>query len=491
MQKITLDIQHSKAKHAPRIPLRIPPKEAKKKDSLIPKSSKPGKNRKRFLFAFLGLLLIGAGVIGYFAYRGNKALNFMGINTNPSTTITNIIKQKDPELKKDDQNRTNALIVGIDTRPTDRGLQNTDTIMVASFNHTTNDTILISIPRDILVGYPDNPYYFTKINAIYNYCERQNSGTGLECLSQTAGSITGLTIQYYVMVDIAGMVEIIDILGGIDVDVERAFTDYMFPTVQNTYEVIHFDEGLQHMDGETAMKYARSRHAQSIEGSDYSRARRQQKVVVAAIDKALTQETLQNPLSIIEIIEELGKSITISEITTEDIRAGLILAEKIQDDQVYNVVLDPTLANWQLIGENPAGPKAGLGVWDSVTEYLTILYAHPALYTSDKDVYVYNAGLGYNETYQEYIRITEAFPYLSIVFGGNSAIQTLTGTHVYNFDTELSIPVLNEYADFFQTEWTSTLPEGLTNVYHENIAILCGAPVPETVPNATETPVTE
>jgi LCP family protein required for cell wall assembly len=497
MKEITLDLQHSTSKPTPprlfkSLSSSKPKESAAEKDvTVIDRKGKKKSKPRLILRIVLAIFLVGIVAAGYFGYRSNRALNFMGINTNPSATIANVIKQKDPELKKDDQNRTNLLIVGIDTRPNNPGLQNTDTIMMASFNHTTNDTILVSIPRDILVGYPDNPYYFTKINAIYNYCERSNTGTGMQCLADTVQSLTGLTTQYWVLVDVTGMISIIDELGGVDVDVERAFTDYMFPTPDNLYETIHFDAGLQHMDGETAMKYARSRHAQSVEGSDYARARRQQKVVAAAKEKAFTLDTLKNPLTIVEMLEELGKSITISDISTEDIRAAIALSDKIEDKNTYNVVLDPMLGNWQLISENPAGPKLGLGDWSAVNTYLNTLYQHPALYTIDKDVYVYNAGLGYDETYQEYLRITEAFPYLSIIFGGNSSVQTLTGTHVYNFEAEPAAIVLDEYATFFGSEWTSTLPEGLTSINGEQIAILFGAPEPTATTDAEEPATTE
>lgn len=501
MKEITIDINKNpvrKTKHSFwRLPSRTkitksPTSNSNIKPDIISikkKHKSPGKWALRIL---LILLFAGTAVAGYLGYRSNKALNFMGIDTNPSTTIANVIKQKNPELKKDEQDRTNMLIVGVDTRPSDPGLQNTDTIMIASYNHTTNNLILISIPRDILAAYPDNQYYFTKINAIYNYCERYNAGTGMECLSDTVKTITGLTIHYSVMVDIAGMVAIIDKLEGIDVDVERSFTDYMFPSAQNTYEIIHFDAGLQHMDGETAMKYSRSRHAQSIEGSDYARARRQQKVVMAAKDKALTMDTLKNPLTVVEILEELGSSITISEIMTEDIRAAIALSKKSEDMNVYNVVLDPALGNWQLISDNPAGPRAGLGDWSAVTTYLTMLYEHPSLYTTEKEVYVYNAGLGYNEAYQEYLRISESYPYLPIIFGGNSPIQTLTGTHVYNFDDDPVTSVLEEYSTFLGCDWSGTLPEGLSSLYGENIAILLGTSEPQVIKETEDpTPVTE
>jgi polyisoprenyl-teichoic acid--peptidoglycan teichoic acid transferase len=448
----------------------------KKNRSTVTEQIKKKRRRIAIGLFILGLALVG----GYLFYRANYTLNIMGINTNPSGTLGNWILQKDPELKKDENNRTNALIVGIDTRPSNPGLQNTDTIIIASYDHTTNEGIMLSLPRDLWVEYPDNPGYFTKINGIYNYCEHQEEGTGLECLVSVTENITKLDMHYHGMVDIYGLVNVIDILDGVDVEVERAFTDYMFPSNMDTWEVVSFEEGLQHMDGETAMKYARSRHAQGPEGSDFSRARRQQRLIMAIKDKFLSTETLQNPLTIFEIAEELGDSITLSDISTEDVRAALALGEKADSSSIFTFVLDPTAGNWTLITEDPSAayvlfPKAGEGNWTQVQDYIGEILENPGLYSEKSTIYVYNGGYGYNETYERYLELAGSYPYLPITFAGNTAVQTYTGNTVFNFNDKPHLAALNEMAGYFETDWESDIPEGLVNVYGEDIMIVLGA----------------
>lgn len=433
------------------------------------------KKKKQIALILISLVLIVGSVL---FYRANYILNVMGINTNPTSTLGNWLMQKKPELKKDENNRTNALIVGIDTRPNDPGLQNTDTIIIASYNHTTNEGIMLSLPRDLWVEYPDSPGYFTKINGIYNYCENQESGTGLECLVSVTEDITQLDIHYYGMMDIYGLVNAVDILGGVDVDVEQAFTDYMFPSNTNTWEVVSFEEGTQYMDGETAMKYARSRHAQGPEGSDFARARRQQRLIMAIKDKFLSTETLQNPLAVFEIAEELGESITLSDISTEDVRAALALGEK-AESSIYTFVLDPMAGNGTLITEDPSAayvlfPKAGEGNWTEIQGYLEKILEKPGLYSEKTTICVYNGGYGYNETYEKYLELAESYPYHSITFAGNTTLQTYTGTRILNFNDKPHLATLNELANYFNADWKNDIPEGLVNIYNEDIMIVLG-----------------
>jgi len=450
--------------------------------------------KKKTILIILGTMLVLLGACGCILYRANHLLGIMGFNTNPASTIGNLFSQKDPELKKDSQNRTNILLAGIDTRPNNQGLQNTDTIIIASYNHSSNEMIMISIPRDMWAEYPDMPGYFTKINGIYNYCENEKEGTGLECLVKTTETITELDIQYYAMIDVRALVEIVDTIGGIDIDVERSF-NYSFPTDQNTWEPGYFEAGMQHMDGETAMKYARSRYSQSAEGSDFARARRQQKLLLAAKDKILSLDTFKTPLTVIEIIEQLGKGITVSDISTEDIRAAMNLRDNADTLKSYSVVLNPMAGNWELITEDSSTaayvlvPKAGSGNWTNVHEYLEHLYDDPELYTENKKVVVYDCGLGYNEAYTQYLKLIKDMPYLNIVFGGTSAYQQ-TGNLVVSFDDEAPAASLKAYASYIEGKQAFTPPEGLLNSYAEDISIIFGAlePAADTaVPTETDT----
>lgn len=113
-----------------------------------------------------------------------------------------------------------------------------------------------------------------------------------------------------------------DTLGGVDVMVERSFTDdsYPIPGRENDtcggdpktlcrWEILHFDQGPNHFDGATALKFARSRHSRSVEGTDIARAARQQKIIIAVKQKLFSPQVLLNPQKIRELLEIVNSSI--------------------------------------------------------------------------------------------------------------------------------------------------------------------------------------
>jgi LCP family protein required for cell wall assembly len=487
---------------------------AKKKQSKI----------KKVIIGIIGLVIVGALSFGGFSvYKTFSALEESGVNINPKDTIIRTVTKKKPELIKDENSLTSVLAVGIDTRASNPGLQNTDSIIILTLNHKTNEVTMLSLPRDTWVQNPLNPNNYTKINSVYNICESYKEGSGMKCLQETAERITNLDIQYYGMIDIAGFVKTVDTIGGIEVDVENSFTDYMFPTPQNTYETISFQSGKQHMDGETAMKFARSRHAQSVEGSDFARARRQQKVIIAAKQKLLSTETLLDPKKILQLMDDLSNSIKVAKITTkeehdttaedlqsitnpdektiaitdEDVQAGLNQLQKIDRGSIYSMVLDPTAGNWSLVAEDPSSayilvPKAGVGNWSAVHNFVQSYINNPALHGEKAKVYVYNGGLGYTAANQEVIALTQKYPYLNITYGGNLAVQTYTGTQIYTFSPEKKFSTLNVLKDYFETEWSDEIPQGIANLYGEDIVVILGAPEAEPAPtNPTQTENTE
>lgn len=144
----------------------------------------------------------------------------------------------------------------------------TDTIMVAAINPSLKTVSLISIPRDLYID-------GRKINEIYR-------NFGADTLKVYLHDITGLTISDYVRVDLAGFRQVVDLLGGIDLNVEKDIEDKNYPTGDGNVETFSLSSGWQHLDGATALKYARTRHGDS----DFERAKRQQKVIEATLTKA-------------------------------------------------------------------------------------------------------------------------------------------------------------------------------------------------------------
>lgn len=203
--------------------------------------------------------------------------------------------------------RTNVLLIAVDSRedidPRCEGAVDgggpglTDTIILASLGMKEKDIVLISIPRDLWV---DTVSYEGKINGAYSFGEGGVAGADL--LSRVVGGVTGVPVHYYAVVDFQGFEKAIDVLGGVEVDVERPFDDYKYPVrgeecaekEEDKWEHIHFDAGLQSMDGDRALKFVRSRHSQGPEGSDFARSRRQQKVLLAVKRKFFSLSTFSN-----------------------------------------------------------------------------------------------------------------------------------------------------------------------------------------------------
>jgi len=201
--------------------------------------------------------------------------------------------------------KVNLLLLG-ESGPGREGATLTDTMIFASVSK--KGIILLSIPRDIWY----QPLQ-TKINSLNFY-------GGLPLVKRVVEEILGQKIDMVFLVDFDSFVEFIDVLGGIDIYVERAFDDFKYPipgkendlcngdkSFSCRYEHIHFDSGWQHMDGETTLKFVRSRQAEGEEGTDFARSLRQQKVIEAVKSKIFSFSFLldyQKISSILKIFRE-------------------------------------------------------------------------------------------------------------------------------------------------------------------------------------------
>lgn len=198
--------------------------------------------------------------------------------------------------------KTNILLLGIGGGTHD-GPNLTDSITVISYDRSSNTVRSLGIPRDIW-----SDALQEKINAAYAIGESIDEGRGLPLAAAETSSLTGVPIHYTVVVAFDGFKKIIDYVGGIDVDVQTGFTDREFPIqgrendlcggddpdYKCRYETISFDKGVQHMDGATALKFVRSRHAEGDQGSDFARSARQQQVMSALRAHILAPDFLRD-----------------------------------------------------------------------------------------------------------------------------------------------------------------------------------------------------
>jgi LCP family protein required for cell wall assembly len=143
-----------------------------------------------------------------------------------------------------------------------------------------------------------------KINEVHSIGEDNGAtGGGPGLLKEEVSNILGVPIHYFVRVDFNGFRQLVDAIGGVDINVTEPLYDPYYPAGESTgYTVLNIKPGQQHMDGETALRYARSRETTS----DFDRSRRQQEVMVAVRDKALSANVLTNPGKLSGLVEVLG-----------------------------------------------------------------------------------------------------------------------------------------------------------------------------------------
>lgn len=241
--------------------------------------------------------------------------------------------------------RTNILILGKGGKGHEAP-DLTDTIIFASVNNLKPSVTLISLTRDIWI-----PELRAKLNSTYYWGNQRQKGGGLILAKATVEKIVGTHVHYVVVVDFSGFKNIIDTLGGIEVEVERTFTDekYPIPGRENDdcggndleflcrYETIEFRAGKHLMDGETALKFARSRNAEGDEGTDFARAKRQQKVIAGIRTKALSREVIMNPKKVVRVLSAAQESVE----TDIDSQAFAILLRRIIDSKgnIFSKVL--------------------------------------------------------------------------------------------------------------------------------------------------------
>ncbi len=282
--------------------------------------------------------------------------------------IKNLVLPPRQVLQGQEDERINILLLG-QGGPGHDGPYLTDTIIIASLNTKTKQVAFVSIPRDLLVNIPGIGY--RKINNANSIGETKQKGLGPAFTANVIKNNFDIDIPYYALIDFKAFESIIDAIGGVDVTVDRAFTDATYPIPgkedalpeSNRYKILRFEKGEQHLDGETALEFTRSRHGNNGEGSDYARSKRQQKVIVAVKEKILSAGTLFNPVRINEIINSLSTHIT-TNLEFSDMIAFLKLSREFDTQHLVTLTLDDSPNGFLKSGVSSEGafilqPKTG------------------------------------------------------------------------------------------------------------------------------------
>jgi polyisoprenyl-teichoic acid--peptidoglycan teichoic acid transferase len=307
------------------------------------KPSQPNKHKPSIPMAFVLTFLLVAYIIFAFNKTPSKESGSWFYNLPFISQIKHLVESADVKLKGDDRDRINIVLLGIGGKNHDGGLL-TDTIILASLSPGEKKLSLLSIPRDLAV--PIENMGWQKINSVNAYAEMKTPGSGGLAVSQTISDVFQIPVDYYLTIDFMGFEKIIDDLGGVKINVENTFDDYKYPILGNEdanweerWEHLHIEKGEQVMDGRLALKYVRSRHALGVEGSDFARSRRQQKVLEAVKEKVLSLNILFKPNLVYQMISDINENHSTNLKIWEIIKLwGLI--KDIKSENIISRVLD-------------------------------------------------------------------------------------------------------------------------------------------------------
>jgi LCP family protein required for cell wall assembly len=252
------------------------------------------------------------------------------------SSVKNLLFHSGEVIEGQKEDRINILLLGIGGDGHD-GPYLSDTNIIVSIKPSTREVAMVSIPRDLGIKIADKG--INKINYASALGENLYPGEGGEYARKIFEETFGLPIPYYVRVDFKAFEEIINLVGGLDVEINNSFIDQAYPGENYSYQTVQFEKGIEHMNGARALIYARSRHGTNGENSDFARSRRQQQIMALLKDKLLSFEVYANPMKVKEIIDSLSSHINTNLNISQIIYLGNMVRQTNQND-IKNLVLD-------------------------------------------------------------------------------------------------------------------------------------------------------
>jgi len=314
------------------------------RSSTVPPPASPDtaahRRRRWWLAVRLSIYLVVVLLIVGFTLSYRVIFSSSGVLNTESTPVfqqlSQLVTADDKPLQGEASDRVNILLIGIGG-PGHAGSYLADTIILASIQPSTKRVSLLSIPRDLYVPIPG--FDWRKINNANAFGYLSGKTGGEELLSQVVEHITGQTVHYFARVDFEAFRQIIDAVGGVDINVEKSFTDYEYPDYNFGYQTVRFQAGPQLMDGERALQFTRSRKGTNGEGSDFARARRQQLVLAAVRKKVFSLGTLFKPSTLYDLSAIIGDHAKTNMELWEILKLGQ-WAKQIDTGAINNVVID-------------------------------------------------------------------------------------------------------------------------------------------------------
>ena len=326
------------------------------------------------LAGLLAVVLVASGAHGAVAYYDLTAYDLLRTITDggngatptplatPTPTPGPSASQQPSATAVPPSDRVNILLLGVDRRENDRTF-NTDTMIVVSIDPQTQQIAMFSLPRDTVdvplpTAWPAYSYYGGeypgKINSLWTRAQGSpslfpfpNATRGPAALKGILGSLYGIDIPYYVEVDFDGFRKVVDTLGGVTVPVALPVQDDHYPTETGAGATrLYIPATIQHMSGDAALAYARSRHG----SNDFDRAQRQQNVILSLRQQADIPTVL---VHLPELVATL-KSAVHTDIPTSMLPQLASLADQVGLEHVRSLVFTPPLYQVE-VANDPRG----------------------------------------------------------------------------------------------------------------------------------------
>lgn len=328
--------------------------------------------RSKIIVAVLVVLLLAVPIVllakSIYAYK-----SIVQIHTGVSSEVLTK-KETEFDSKTEADGRVNILLLGVgDTGHAGSTLA--DTMIVASIDPETKDVAMLSLPRDLYVSIPKNGK--NKINATHAFGELKKAGEGPNLSKEVVGQVLDIPIHNYLSVDFTGFKKVVDVLGGVSVDVPQALSDPEYPCEKDERRTCGFSlkSGVQAMNGSLALQYARCRKGNC--GDDFGRASRQQKVLMALREKALQLSTLTNPAKLANIIDTAGSHVR-TDLTMDELTRLAEILKDVKSEQIRSKVIDSEseklVQTATIAGASVVIPLEGDGKFDHIRNFTHSLF---------------------------------------------------------------------------------------------------------------------
>ena len=352
------------------------------------KHAKKLKNKSRKWWITLGVILTILVLLGtYIFWKIDITMNKISVKGESVGSIVQAGLPNQSQIKGESDGRINVLLLGILGADHQGGGLNTDTIMVASLEPKDNKLSLISIPRDLWVTDPGKDTK-SKINAVYEYGEEKGPGQGIADMENMVGQITGIQIDYTAVVSTQGFSQLVDAVGGVDVNLTKPFDEsaqfadvsvcdtdtFTVPTGQFQTKTnkkgkvtaqyplcknatpecggdFHLPVGKNTLSGSQALCFVRSRY----ETSDFERAKRQQ-LLIQQLKQKVTQLGFNEFGKINSILDTLGNNVQ-NDMQLWEMRRLFDLYNGMNSPQIFQRVLEDSKQG--LLYSPQATPETG------------------------------------------------------------------------------------------------------------------------------------